>query len=91
MGCTSHAPRRSETAVCSGVGGVGDGRIGVRGGGGAMGEGGGGDGIIALGKMDIWVCEARYHAKQHEKWRRKKKCNKIKECIKIKARLQPKN
>lgn len=23
MGCTSHAPRRSETAVCSGVGGGG--------------------------------------------------------------------
>ena len=50
MGCTSHAPRRSETAVCSGVrGGVSDGRgggIGV-----AMGEGGRGvDGIIALGK-----------------------------------------
>lgn len=34
-------------------------------------EGGGGDGIIALGKMDIWVCEVRYHAKQHEKWRTK--------------------
>lgn len=32
----------------------------------------GGDGIVALGKMGIWVCEARYHAKQHEKWRRKK-------------------
>ena len=39
--------------------------------GGAMVEGGGGDGIIALGKMNIWVCEARYHAKQHEKWRTK--------------------
>lgn len=27
----------------------------------------GNDGIIVLGEMDNWVCEARYHAKQHEK------------------------
>lgn len=39
---------------------------------GCDGWGWGGDGIIALGKMGNWVCEARYHAKQHEKWRRKK-------------------
>lgn len=29
--------------------------------------GGGSDGIIVLGEMGNWVCEARYHAKQHEK------------------------
>lgn len=34
------------------------------------------DGIIGLGKMGNWVCEARYHAKQHEKWRRKKNVTK---------------
>lgn len=35
-----------------------------------------GDEIIVLGKMGFWVCEARYHAKQHEKWRRKKNVTK---------------
>lgn len=67
MGCTSHAPRRSDTAVCSGVGAAvvgGDGR--------RVGGEGGGDGTIVLGETDEWVCEARYHAKQHEKRRKTK-------------------
>lgn len=51
-------------------GGVGDERGSWIGG--AMEEGRGDDEIIVLGKMGIWVCVARYHAKQHEKWRRKK-------------------
>lgn len=32
----------------------------------------GGDGTIVLGETDEWVCEARYHAKQHEKRRKTK-------------------
>lgn len=52
-----------------------------------MEQGGGGesDGIIVLGKMDVWVCGARYHAKQHERWRRKQ----INKCVKTKQKGNP--
>lgn len=36
----------------------------------------GSDGTTVLGETDEWVCEARYHAKQHEK-RRKTKLAKL--------------
>lgn len=59
-----------------------------------VGGGEGSDGTIVLGEMDEWVCEARYHAKQHEKTK-ENKISKIKEIKslnpQIKARLQPGN
>lgn len=39
------------------------------------GRGEGGDGTIVLGETDEWGCEARYHAKQHEKRRKTKLAN----------------